>query len=681
MDCPIISPEEFPFDYFDKVKPGKNKTGNPGNAWKRKYLNIVTAFDIETSRVPGMEQSAMYVWQWQWGLDFTVMGRTWDQFRELIGAIVDRMKSDHSLVILVHNLSYEFQFLRGIYQFSQDEVFALDRRKVLKATMYGRKLEFRCSYLHSNMNLGQYTKKMNVEHQKLSGEDFDYREIRYPWTPLTDQQKAYCQNDVLGLVEAYMAEMERDNDKISSIPATSTGYVRRDVKRAMKKASCWTVKNAQPDEHTYWLLKEAFRGGDTHANRFYAGHIVKDVKSADRSSSYPDTLCNCKFPMGRFQHLDDPDLNKVLELSRHGKAYVIRIAIWDIDLIDPYWGFPYLSRSKCRNVVEPVLDNGRIIKAAYLETTLTDVDLDIVLHQYDWDHCIVIDCDYTRYGYLPQPLVLTAIQYYRNKTELKGVGGPGSYEEALYGKSKALLNSIYGCMAQDQCKQTIIFNGMEFMEDTRLIADLLAKNSKNAYLCYAWGVWITAWARLRLQEGLRLAGHNALYCDTDSVKYIGDVDWTAYNDERIKASKKSGAYATDPKGVTHYMGVFEYEGQYDQFVTLGAKKYCYTEDGKSECHITCSGVGKKAGGLELDEAGGIEHFREGFIFSKAGGTESVYNDNPPERYIEIDGHTLEITPNIYIKDSTYTVGLTADYERLLENPFYFLDKIYPADIK
>ena len=39
----------------------------------------------------------------------------------------------------------------------------------------------------------------------------------------------------------------------------------------------------------------------------------------------------------------------------------------------------------------------------------------------------------------------------------------------------------------------------------------------------------------------------------------------------------------------------------------------------------------------------------------------------------IDGHRLEIGPNIYIKPTTYTLGITADYERILANPMLFLE--------
>ena len=67
---------------------------------------------------------------------------------------------------------------------------------------------------------------------------------------------------------------------------TSTGYVRRDAKRAMHLVSPSYIKGLVPNYDLYCLLREAFRGGNTHANMYYAGHILTDVKSADRSDSF-----------------------------------------------------------------------------------------------------------------------------------------------------------------------------------------------------------------------------------------------------------------------------------------------------------------------------------------------------------------------------------------------------------
>ena len=667
----IIAPEQFPFEWLYEVPLVKRKQGNQKTRKRVKYKDIITAFDIETTRLIDIEQSVMYVWQWQFGDDYTVVGRTWEQFATFQRKI-SKILDDSVLVIFVHNLSYEFQFLRGIYQFSPDEVFAIKSRKVLKCNMYGC-FEFRCSYIHSNMNLDTYTKKMGVKHKKLTG-TFDYEKIRYPWTELSNDELAYCVHDVQGLVEAIKIEMEHDGDNLYTFPLTSTGYVRRDAKKAMSTVSISFVKNQLPDYEIYKMLREAFRGGNTHANRYYANYTLHNVHSADRSSSYPDVMCNCKFPISEFYRLGDLPYKDVVKLiEKRNKALIMRVAITGIYLTRIDWGCPYLSISKCRHIENALEDNGRILSADYIETTLTDIDLRIVLQEYSFTDIRFFDVASSRYGYLPSTLISTICQYYHYKTELKNVPG----QELLYMKSKNKLNSLYGMCAQDPVKQSILFINNNFQEQNEEESKLLLENNKKAFLAYQWGVWVTAWARYRLEEGIILAHGDIenpdspqfVYCDTDSVKYLGDIDLTVFNRQRILDSKRSGAYATDPAGITHYMGVYEKEHDMCEFRTMGAKKYVYRETPDDKLICTIAGVSKSLGGKELESHGGITAFHEGFTFEEAGGLEAVYNDDI-DKVVDIDGHSLKITSNVVLRPSTYTLGLSADYKRLLQEVRY-----------
>ena len=186
-----------------------------------------------------------------------------------------------------------------------------------------------------------------------------------------------------------------------------------------------------------------------------------------------------------------------------------------------------------------------------------------------------------------------------------------------------------------------------------------------------------------LEEGIRLVheteGADFVYCDTDSVKYTGTVDWTGYNTARVAECRESGSMATDPSGVTHYMGVFENEDRKDTgvayrfFKTLGAKKYAYVEKDGEGVHCTIAGVNKAKGGKELDEHGGLDAFEEGFVFRKAGGTMAVFNDSPEIPEVEIEGHVLRITANVAILPSEYTLGITGEYERILKFAKNYLD--------
>lgn len=658
-----ITPDQYKPGTIANIETQKRGRGNPRTRKKVYYKDVICAFDIETTRLADIEQSIMYIWMLHIHNHVTIIGRTWEELKNLFLQIREELQ-DNTLCIFVHNLSYEFQFLRAIYDFLPEEVFAVDSRKVLRCSMFDNKIEFRCSYLHTNMSLAEYTNKMDVEHKKLDGEEFDYTKERYPWTPLTEKEITYCIHDVVGLCEALEKEMSIDGDNLYTLPLTSTGYVRRDAKKAMRQIHPAFVKNQLPDIQTYEMLREAFRGGDTHANRFYSGRIIKNVKSADRSSSYPDVLCNCQFPVSPFFHAGRVSYNTLLNMIVvRKKAVIMRIAVSKLRMHNDLWGAPYLSKDKCRRIEKGAFDNGRILSAEYLETTITDVDFKIILDQYDFDDLCAFDVSYARYGKLPKPLIDTVIEYYKAKTELKNVPG----QEIYYMKSKNKLNSIYGMMAQNPVKQDIVYNNGVWSSANDPEAEILAESNRKAFLCYQWGVWCTAWARYRLQEGIKMAGENFVYCDTDSVKYIGNIDWTEYNKQREKESKASGAFATDPKGITHYMGVYEADGEYAEFKTLGAKKYAYNYELGGETYVTIAGVTKKKGGKELDENGGLKAFSPGFTFVKAGGTEAIYNDDPEIKTVVRDGKQIDITPNIVIRDSTYTLGITAEYASLLKN--------------
>lgn len=472
--------EDFNYDQLSGIeiipKIPRKKSSKP-------YLNIVTAFDIETTRLPDIEQSFMYIWQFQFGPAQTITGRTWEEFFSFLQQITDRIRDVAWLVVYVHNLSFEFQFLKGLYDFQPEEVFATESRKVLKCTMFDC-IEFRCSYYLTNLPLNKFLLKYNVENKKLSGDDFDYSKIRYPWSPLTAKEMEYCINDVKGLVQAVTKQMLSDGDTLQSIPLTATGYVRRDVKEAMKHFNHTQLKEMLPDADVYRLLREAFRGGDTIANRWNADDIIDNVQSVDITSSYPSSMLMCKYPMTRFYREDPADFKKLYRLK--SKALLFRIVMFNVRLKDQAEGHTYLSRDKCRNIEGGTFSNGRIIRADYLEITITDIDYEIIARRYKWDRQVITDLYSSRYKMLPGLLRSVIIQYYKVKTELKGVE-EGTDDYLFYMKNKEKLNSTYGMTVEDPAKDTIEFRDGDFVSKEESLSTLIAKHNRSAFLSYAWG--------------------------------------------------------------------------------------------------------------------------------------------------------------------------------------------------
>lgn len=671
----IINVKEFNYDIVAALPDLPRKAGNQGTRARRVYKDVVCAFDTETSYIKEIDAQCLYIWQFQLDEALTIIGRTWEEFLQFADGINAVLPDNVYLITYVHNLSYEFQFMRSLFNIAPDDVFIVKSRRVLK-WLCGR-FEFRCSYLQSNMNLNAFTKKFNVKHQKLSGAEFDYSKERFPDTELTPRELEYCVNDVRGLVEAIKAEMTRDNDNLYTIPLTSTGYVRRDVKQVLREWGTYRVKELLPDIEVYTLLREAFRGGNTHANRYFVKNPeyplppIENVHSADRSSSYPDVQVNYKFPMSAFKRVEKEVIYTQLKqhyIERRGYALVFRIQIDNLELRDYFNPCPYISYDKARNVRGKMLDNGRLLGADHCEITITDIDFQIIDKQYKLSdsNTVITDLYFSRYDYLPDELRELVKGYYIQKTALKGI----EEQQLYYDKYKNLINSVYGCSAQDPAKDNILYleDATEdniYQCEGAAIVDILA--AARPTMPYQWGVWTTARARERLQIMIDAVHENAgsefVYTDTDSVKYIGEYDLELINKDLRQLAIDNGAFADDIKGTRHYMGIYEYEGTYRRFETMGAKSYVF-EDQKGGLHITIAGVPKKAGAAELENMGGFSAYQVGATFHD-GVTETKYNDTRQYKKTTVDGHMVELTSNMVIKDSFHQIGFAQDYSILL----------------
>ena len=676
---PYYNVNNFPYYQLYTVGNVKRPVGNnAGRQREKKIKNLIITFDIETSRIEAIEQSIMYHWQCCVMKDlnnyYVCCGRKWETWLKFTDKLLSQYPEDEKIIIWVHNLSYEFNWLKSFYDLKPSDVFATDRRKVLY--FKAGRLEYRCSYIHSNMSLAEYTRKYNVPHPKL--DDFEYTAMRWPWSKIKPREREYMINDVLGLAEALYIEMSFDGDNLLTVPRTSTGYVRRECKRALHDFRP-TLKEILPDVDIYLLLRELFRGGDTHANRLIAGEIITGVKSRDESSAYPSAQMNDLFPMGAWNKLTKESNENFDDLIfKYKRAVIFRARFYNIRLRDPHWPAPYLTKDKSRRIQNGWFDNGRILAADFLETSLCDIDFKIICQTYDFDDFEPFDVYYTKYGKLPKKLREVIAGLFKDKTELKGVNG----QEIYYMKQKNKLNAVYGITCQDIGKAEIKFINNEFVIPEYNVEDIISKANKKAFMSYAWGCYTTAWSRFHLFQGQKMVyktpGAVLCYWDTDSIKHTGDVDWEKYNRKMRKKSEKNGATAADRFGVVHYMGEFEDETgdkPYTKFCTLGAKKYVYERDG--ELYITIAGVNKRKGAEEL---GSVENFKPGFVFRKAGGTEAIYNDNDFGRY-KVGKHVIMITSNMVIRDSEYTLGITGEYERLLTMPEIWTGQYYDDIIK
>lgn len=638
------------------------------------YLNEPCAFDIETTTIEDHKKSTlekkkylgfMYVWQFCIK-DKVVFGRTWEEFQEFLERLSEAFSlgTNKRMVIYVHYLAFEFQFVRNFIGI--ETVFARKKRVPMKV-QFNMAFEFRCSYFLSNMSLDKFVENTpKAEFLKRSGDDYDYKKVRLPNTALTEIEKGYCYCDVRGLCEAIDHLLK--SDTMNSIPLTSTGFLRREVRKAVLKnpQNKDDIKRTALTPTLYVLCKTASRGGNTHANGDYSDILLTDMKSKDRKSSYPAEMMVDKYPVTPFHSIRPTSDN--LEEALATKACLLDITLHDIS-IKPNAVMPYLSLSKLTQADNTMCDNGRVVAASKVSMVCTDVDFKIIQNQYKFSRTNVEmrSLHTAEYGRLNKEFRLLLREYFEQKTMLEN-GDP-----YLYAKFKNRINAFFGMMLTDICSPEIIYkpstvepwsqNGID-------IEEMLAKyyNKRTSFLAYQHGIWVTANARKRLQDALDKVGHDSIYTDTDSVKYIGEHedDFVEINEDWLADCEDCDiAPYVDVNGKRTYLGVWENDGDYSYFKTLGAKKYAYIkrDDPEHELHITVAGLNKKKGAKYLSEHGGIKKFSIGTVVPKgsSGRTVAYYNDESIPRQITIDGYTFTIGSNVAVVDAEYTFGISDDY--------------------
>lgn len=659
---------------IEKTKEGKETI---------EYLDLIVSFDIETSSFinNGEKHNIMYIWMMCIDGD-VITGRTWDEFINTINSLVEHYKLNFykRLIIWVHNLSYEFQYIRKFFEW--ENVFAREKREVMKAlTTTG--VEFRCSYILSGCNLEKVGDDLQTYKVKKLVGNLDYKLVRSSKTHLTTQELEYCYNDVI-IVVNYIREQKELYKKLTRIPLTNTSRVRRLCKKECYSKKYYNDYKALMSElqindyNEYNMMKHAFQGGFTHASWEKVGWTFKDVKSYDFTSSYPTVMISEYYPMSRGQKIKVSSIEEIEELS---KRYCLIFNIRFYNIKDKIKYEHYISKSKCWECSEVKEDNGRVIEAKSITTTITNIDLNIIKDFYEWEKVEIGQCYIYKKMYLPKPFILSVLNLYEDKTTLKDVEG----KELEYLLKKGMLNSTYGMSCMDVITKDIQYVNNEWVENESNKNEQIENynNDNSRFLFYAWGVFITAYARRNLFLGIKNVGEDYIYSDTDSIKisnFENHLDFIERYNKWIltKLEKacnfhgidKSKIYPTSKKGVVKPLGVWDDDGYYKEFKTMGAKRYMVrTQD--NQIKITIAGLNKKQVSNYLtQQENPFTIFDDGMYITKeySGKNAAFYIDNNFKgEYVDYLGNnfTYEEETGIYIETSDYCMGLSEVYRTLL----------------
>lgn len=402
-----------------------------------------------------------------------------------------------------------------------------------------------------------------------------------------------------------------------------------------------------PDFQTWDDIKQAYRGGISYVNPVYQEKSIEaPITVIDVNSMYPYCMKNFNVPYGRFEKREGKPEEKT--------GTWIACARVSFKLKDDYrlpciqmksrYGREWLRESSdYREYGEMDIYNDDII-------WFTAIDFETYQDSYDF-----VVHNWIEYYYFPQQGATDGARfvdkYYNAKQEateranaikrkyegdLELIKADPEYIKAMLDRTEAkvIMNSAYG---KHGTKYIMLSQDSEYHEGEplqfpidRKIFNSEPEDPSHFYIPYA--AFITSYARRMLVTTWNAFKGKAVYCDTDSIHFIGrpsdipksvNVDW---ND--------SGA-----------LGLWGIEGEFVAGRYIRAKTYIEI-DAAGKPHVTCAGATK-----EVKELMDWQTFRVGFnawkIALERGLDPKDHSKLTPKRFpsgVQLEPVNFEIKP-------------------------------------
>lgn len=678
------------FNYMCLFNGNFNRRSNAGHMLQV-YEKIIT---VDTETFVFNKKDIGYITDWSITIEneCCIYGNHVSDLVDTIERIADTLHADkeHLIRFYVHNFPYDYMFIRNhiIRKWGlPDRSLAAKTHRYIFMTWSTFGIEFRDSEILTQRSLERLCQDMGTTEKAVG--TWDYKKFRTPDSERTELEIKYVCIDTISLCKALRKYISDRGYTVANVPLTNTGFIRNRARAESRKDKKWRnhFLSMQLDLNQYKQLIDAYHGGYTHANRYYINKIItKPMQCYDFASSYPSVICYKKYPMTNFTYTDALSLQDILEL-KEDYAFCGYLRLTNVHL-KKECPMPPMAFHKAKVCVFPEadvrsrkslyaenLDNGKIVNAEIVIYPFTDPDLETILESYDYDSADVASVMRAKKDYLPEWLINYVMTLYFNKSTLK------HSDPVLYAISKGELNGIYGMMVQRIIQQiceedfdTATWSSDIPEDKEQELFDKFYK-SRNSFLPFQWGCWVTAYAQENLFK-LGACCKKWIYSDTDSVKgFEWDMDkLKAYNDDIIQISKERAVGLVEYKGEEFRLGIADFDGEYTEFITHGSKRYCYRDT--EGLHITVAGVPKDGVYCLNDD---IKNFRKGFIFSNSTLFRDNFKKNNPDKTpkwklkteylintdikkITLCGSKIEYGCAIRLSDTEYELDHTIPYD-------------------
>ena len=620
--------------------------------------------DTETSWNHDILNPVCWVYQWAFTFDKGLyFGRTPTEFTDKLAEICEIQKTDseHKLICFFHNLPYDFSYLVLFLKekFGNPvKILAHAPRKPF-AVEYENGLVLRCSYKLSNDSLDRWAKKLDTKHRKLVGL-IDYEKVRTQTDLLYKKDWLYLFRDVIVLDECIAKQLALYSDTIVTMPLTSTGYIRRVLKKKFdthekgkENKNRHLFKDSALNTTTYTAHNMEFAGGISQGNINMRGKKqVGCMRHRDFDSHYPSNLRAEKYSRDKYALFTEATTIEDLQPYKEEYSILCEVYIQDLYLKSNEITLPYLQKSHVLRYISEgfrYLDNnGRMVAFQGISKVYLYIEeVEIVRSQYNGK--ILINKTYASIvDFLPKWFSDTIDDSYIGKNSLKEeieyMESEGVSRDIIFNKKtdlmkkKNLLNGMFGVAATNPVRVEYTLDGNEWKTEKTNAEDIEMKlnkfyKSRNSFMRFQWGTECTKNARVELMEFVECIGYeNFIYSDTDSIFYYSTPEIEKrieeLNEKKKQRALKNNAFVTLPNGKIKNYDRFALENEeIKEFKFLHSKCYAYvTADDKLHC--TIAGVVAKNGKTyREDELKTIDNLHSKFVFTKCGGTKAKYLDS------------------------------------------------------
>lgn len=403
------------------------------------------------------------------------------------------------------------------------------------------------------------------------------------------------------------------------------------------------------DAKTWSNFKQAYRGGISFVNPVYQEKdIVDTITVLDVNSMYPYCLRNFPIPFGRFfKHKGKPE-------KKEGTTWVAQARVsfklkneWHLPCIQikEKYGREWLAESS------DYKEYGELDEYNEDVIWFTEIDFETYQENYDFTvHEWFTWYEFRRFSNSDGQKFID--RYYADKQNAERRRNERqealNNDSALYKQDEEWLKA---CM--DRLEAKVIMNSAYGKHGTKYI--LLAKESEwqgedlpikftaqkenfnkepddpsHYYIPYA--CFVTAYARRMLVTAWNTFKGKAVYCDTDSLHFIGTMDDIA----------PELADQVDWLG-TGGLGLWKHEGTFQAGRYLRSKAYIEI-DKHDKAHVTCAGATK-----EVKELMNWDTFKIGFnawdICDRLGLDKTYHCKLKPKQYpsgVDLEAQNFEI---------------------------------------